>query len=108
MTWLQQNGKQEFTTSGNNTTAEDLWVSLKSKFLYLNNQFVPKVKPSGNHWEPMTREVFHFKKQFSKLYTQNILHHHRMAAKTRGDEDAARLPYNNDARLPYNNDARLP
>ena len=74
--------KEEFITAGNNKTAEDLWVSLKSKLLYLRKRFVPKVKPSG---KPSWNDKGSFPIQKPLCCW--------MAAKTRGDADAARLSY---------------
>ena len=85
--------KEEFITAGNNKTAEDLWVSLKSKLLYLRNRFVPKVKLSGKpSWND--KESFPIQKPLQEvIYTKQILHRHWMAAKIRRDVDTARLSY---------------
>ena len=85
--------EEEFLTSGNRKTTEDLWMLLKSKLIYLRNQFVPKVKPSGKPcW--IDKGSFPIQKSLQEaIHTKKILHRRWMDAKTRGDAEAARLVY---------------
>ena len=85
--------EEEFLTSGNRKTTEDLWMLLKSKLIYLRNQFVPKVKPSGKPcW--IDKGSFPIQKSLQEaIHTKKILHRRWMDAKTRGDAEAASLVY---------------